>query len=152
MFAAIGPYDTPSGYIPGYHAVVGMDLAAQVHDWFAFEITPELAALTVDFYLAWEDDVELGFYVFTDPTDPTYGFLYLGESFDNPGFAGFAHSRALSGTFAPGKYLLAVRRETPSELETGYRIFSIAGNPDEGRGGAGLAVGRVAPDLARRIR
>jgi len=152
MFAAIGPYDTPSGYIPGYHAPVGMDLAAQVHDWFAFEITPELSALTVDFYLAWEHDVELGFYVFTDPDNEDYGFLYLGESFDNPGFADFAHSRALSGTYLPGKYLLAVRRETPSDLETGYGIFGLAGDPDEGGGGAGLAVGRVAPDLVRRIR
>ena len=152
MFAAIGPYDTPSGYIPGYDAGPAMGLAAEVHDWYAFEITPELSALTVDFYLAWEDDVELGFYVFTDPSDPTYGFLYLGESFDNPDFAGFAHSRALSGTYLPGKYLLAVRRETPSDLETGYGIFSFAGDPNEGGGGAGLAVQRVAPDLARRIR
>lgn len=35
-------------------------------------------------------------------------FLYLGESFDNPDCAGFAHSRALSGTYLPGTYLLAL--------------------------------------------
>lgn len=142
MFGAIGSYDTPSGYLPGYSATVGMDLAAEVHDWFAFEITPELAALTVEFYLAWNDPVELGFYLFTDPDHPI-GFTYLAESFDHPNFVEFEHTRVFSGTYQPGKYLLGVRRETPSDIETGYGIFSIAGDPEEG-GGAGVIVNQLA--------
>jgi hypothetical protein len=129
MFGEVSEYDTPSGYIPGYDAAVGMDLAAEIHDWFAFEITPVLAGKTVDFYLAWEADVEFGFYLFSAPDNAPYGFTYLAESLDFPEWEETAHARFFSGTYLPGKYMLGVIRETNSEFGTQYGIMSFAGTP-----------------------
>lgn len=127
MAGAIGEFDTPSGYLAGYNAEVGMDLAATIHDWFAFEITPELAALTVDFYLVWNDDVDLSFYLYIDPDNTQYPFTYLAESGDFPEFEDFNHARFFSGTYLPGKYMLGVVRNSGSTTETLYGIFSFAG-------------------------
>lgn len=125
MAAAISEYDTPSGYIAGYDAGPAMELAAGIHDWFSFEITSATAGRTVDFYLAWNDTVDLGFHLFAAPDHPI-GFTYLaeGDVFD---WEDFEHSKFLSGQFQEGTYLLGVVRNTDSEFETHYGIFGIVG-------------------------
>lgn len=126
MFGAISEYDVPSGYLGGYDAGAEMDLAAAVHDWFAFEVPPELAGRTVEFYLAWDADVELGFHLFSAPDNGALGFAYLAESLDFPEWEETSHARFFSGQFQAGTYLLGVIRNTEAETETRYGVIGVA--------------------------
>ncbi len=127
IMGEINQYDVPSGYISGYEALVGMDVAARIHDWYAFEITAEDPAKKVEFYLQWDEpEVNLDFYLYSAPDNADYGFLYLdeGDVYDyNPDFE---HTKYLSGSYLPGKYLLGVIRTTDSETATNYGIISIS--------------------------
>lgn len=121
MTGAISEYDTPSGYIAGYDAGAAMELAAGIHDWFAVEVTPEMAGRTVDFYLAWNDPVDLRFHLFAAP-DHAIGFTYLAEA-EAFEWEEFEESRFFSGQFQEGSYLLGVERTTESDIETRYGVF-----------------------------
>jgi hypothetical protein len=144
-YGAVNKQDTPSGYIEGYSAVVsdelmdqikdwypftaqeGMEIAVQVHDWYKFEITPEDASRTFEFYLVWnEAETDFNFYLFSAPDNPTYGFLYMGQDHLEPDvMTEFNHSKGFSGTYAPGTYLLGVQRMTPSDFATEYGILVL---------------------------
>jgi hypothetical protein len=116
--------DQPSGRIAGYDAEVGMEVAAEMHDWFAFEIPAGLKGKTVDFYLGWnEEDVDLGFYLYSAPDNQVYGFLYLAEG-QLSDKTDFTRMKFLSGTYEPGRYLLGVVRQTDADFATGYGIIS----------------------------
>ena len=83
------------------------------------------AAKTVDFYLVWNDPVDLDFYLFTAPDNETYGFLYLAEADVSTGMVEFENAKFFSGTYSPGKYLLGVRRTSDPGFATGYGIMSM---------------------------
>jgi hypothetical protein len=123
MFGEVNEFDMPSGNIAGYDPP---EMAAQIHDWYAFEIDAELEGKDVDFYITWDHDVELGFYLFTAPDNPTYGFLYLDESMPFEEWTESKYARSFSGKYNQGKYLLGVIRTEENEIATQYGIFSMA--------------------------
>jgi len=124
MVANISNTDPASGYINGYSAPVGMDLAATMQDWYEFEILPGEENVTFDFYLVWNDtDVLLDFFIYTSPENSVYGFLYLGEG-NSFTMESFNHSKFLSGTYLPGKYLLGVKSSTTLSVPIGYGIIA----------------------------
>lgn len=144
MYGEINKYDAPAGAIPGVCGALsdevfaqvrswypfdqqeGQRIAAQVQDWYSFEIVDP--SQRVELYLVWnEPDVELDLYWFAAPDDPTYGFLYFGEDYLDVGSAlpEFKHRKGIPNPTTAGKYLLGVRRATPSDLSTPYGIMVL---------------------------
>lgn len=122
-FGEINAFDFSSGEISGFDPP---PLARDIHDWYSFEITEELAKKDVDFYLAWDHDVELGFYLFTAPDNVAFGFQYLDESKPFDQWEETQYARSFSGKYAAGKYLLGVRRMADNDIATQYGVFSKA--------------------------
>ena len=131
MIGEVHVNDQPSGFIPGFDALVGMDLAATVHDWYAFEVLPGEETMDFIFFLLWNDDAALEFYLYTAPDNATYGFLYLAPSVTQTNPDGVNNAEAFSGTFLPGKYLLGVKRTVDAEFATGYGIIVVRGEDVE---------------------
>jgi hypothetical protein len=130
MIGEVHGNDAPSGYIPGYSAVIGMDLAAEIHDWYAFEVLPGEETMDFIFFLLWNDDSGLDFYLYTAPDNSVYGFLYLAEGVlqNTTANVDVNHASAFSGTFLAGKYLLGVKRTTaPNAYASGYGVMVIRG-------------------------
>lgn len=132
MIGEIHGSDQPSGYLAGYDAAVGMDLAATVHDWYAFEVLPGEEIMDFIFFLMWNDEANLEFYLYTAPDNPVYGFLYLAQSVTQTNPQGVNHAEAFSGTFLPGKYLLGVKRTVDAQYATGYGVMVIRGEDLDG--------------------
>lgn len=124
MVSNISNADPVSGYITGYSAPAGMDLAASMRDWYEFEVLPGQGNVTFDFYLVWNDpDATLDFFLYTAPGNTTYGFLYLAEA-ASFSMSEFNNSKFFSGTLLPGKYLLGVKETSTLAKPVGYGIIS----------------------------
>lgn len=124
MVGEVNNFDDPSGIISGYEPLP--DHAADVHDWFSFEITPDLEGRTLELYLVWDDDVDFRFFLYTAPENPTYGFQLLDEASATDAFSeDFNHAKWFGGTFVPGEYLVGVLRASQSEFANGYGIIVV---------------------------
>ena len=126
MFSEVNKYDIPAGLIGNVPNNDEMQFAGTINDWYAFEIKPNQANNMTDFYISWNANVELGFYLFTAPDNEDYGFRYLGESQDWASYEYANHARFFSGSYAPGKYLLGVKQIGYSEHAVPYGIMSYS--------------------------
>ena len=133
----------PYGQNPSYPK----EQAAQIHDWYSFEITEETVNVGFLFYLVWEKDVDLEFSLFqrkevSSPTPATL-LLYLedGEPCAYATCENFDHAELFDGNISEaGTYLLGVRHPEAEPEMTGYGIMAYlaADTPQSDTDGDGV--------------
>lgn len=122
--AEINEFDLPSGFIEGVVAQSGMDVAAQIHDWFRFEVGPGDG--TREFVVVWDDStIDLDVFVFTAIDNQQYGFLQIGEGTELDDDSQSEEGKFVSGTFEPGPYLIGVRLPGGSNITVPYGLIAI---------------------------
>jgi hypothetical protein len=133
----------PHGQNPSYPK----EQAAQIHDWYSFEITEETVNVGFLFYLVWNKNVDLEFSLFqmkevSSPTPATL-LLYLqdGGECEGPVCKNFDHAELFDGSVnEAGTYLLGVRHPEaePDMTDYGIMAYLAADTPQSDTDGDGV--------------
>lgn len=126
IMGEINEFDTPSGFIEGIEAPVGMALAAEIQDWYRFEVTAVEQDRVRDFYVLWNGpDVDLDVYLYSAPDNQPFGLLYLAEGEVLDDTLQFERGKFLSGSLAPGSYLIGVHLPNADQGPVPYGVISV---------------------------